>query len=59
MMDKEVLRNEGTAHHRLLADQLKESFGELDDETLKDTLQGISDLPDIIEEIVRSLEPRR
>jgi len=47
------LRNE-TAHYRLLADQLKSEFGELDDETLTDTLQGLSDLPEMIEEIVRS-----
>jgi len=53
MMDKERLRSE-TAHYRLLADQLKKEFGELDDETLTDTLQGLSDLPEMIEEIVRS-----
>jgi hypothetical protein len=53
MMDKEVLRSEA-AHYRLLTDQLKQDFGDLDDETLKDTLEGLSDLPDLIEEIVRS-----
>jgi len=53
MMDKERLRGEA-AHYRLLADQLKNDFGELDDETLTDTLQGLSDLPEMIEEIVRS-----
>ncbi len=52
-MDKEVLRGEA-AQYRLLADQLKQDFGELDDDTLKDTLEGLSDLPDMIEEIVRS-----
>ena len=31
-----------------------ENFGELDDDTLKDTLQGLSNFPDMIEEIVRS-----
>ena len=53
MMDKEILRGEA-AHYRALADQLLENFGEVDDETLKDTLQGLSNLPDMIEEIVRS-----
>ncbi len=52
-MDKDFLRSEA-AHYRLLADQIKERFGEIDDETLQDTLQGMSDLPDMIEEIVRS-----
>lgn len=53
MMDKELLRTEA-AHYRLLADQLKEDYGHLDDETLHDTLQGLSELPEMIEEIVRS-----
>jgi len=53
MMDKEILRSEA-AHYRLLADQLVACFGEIDDETLRDTLHGLSELPDMIEEIVRS-----
>jgi hypothetical protein len=53
MMDKEILRDEA-AHYRALASQLLESFADLDDDTLKDTLQGLSDFPDMIEEIVRS-----
>jgi hypothetical protein len=53
MMDKEVLRSEAT-HYRLLADQLRQDFTSLDDETLTDTLEGVSDLPDMIAEIVRS-----
>ncbi len=52
-MDKEILRDEA-AHYRALSVQLLESFGELDDDTLKDTLQGLSNFPDMVEEIVRS-----
>lgn len=53
MMDKEVLRSEA-AQYRALSDQLKAAFGDVDDETLKDTLEGLSELPEMIEEIVRS-----
>lgn len=53
MNDKELLRNEA-AHYRLLADQLRQDYANLDDETLTDTLEGLSNLPDMIEEIVRS-----
>ena len=38
----------------ILADQLKARYAELDDDTLADTLEGISQLPDLITEIVRS-----
>jgi hypothetical protein len=48
-----ALRTEVT-HHLILADQLKESYGELDDETLRDTLEGISDLPEAIGAVIRS-----
>jgi hypothetical protein len=53
MRDKEFLRNEA-AHYRSLADQLRQDYEGLDDETLKDTLEGVSDLPQMIQEIVRS-----
>jgi hypothetical protein len=53
MTDKEILRTQA-AQYRNLADQLLESFGELDDDPLKDTLHGLSEFPDMIEEIVRS-----
>ena len=49
----EVLRSEVT-HYQILSDQLKAQYGEIDDETLADTLEGISDLPDVIKEVVRS-----
>jgi hypothetical protein len=53
MIDKEILRGEA-AHYRTLAEQLQERFVDIDDDTLHDTLQGMSNLPDMIEEIVRS-----
>lgn len=53
MNDKEILRTEA-AQYRRLADQLRQDYAGLDDETLTDTLEGLSDLPDMIAEIVRS-----
>lgn len=53
MQATELLRTE-VAHHLILADQLKASYGEIDDETLKDTLEGISDLPEAISAVIRS-----
>ena len=53
MNSKELLRSE-LNHYQILADQLKRDYGDIDDETLRDTLEGISELPDIIKEIVRS-----
>ena len=37
-----------------LAAQLKSQYLDIDDETLADTLQGLSDLPEMIEEVIRS-----
>lgn len=53
MTSMEVLRLE-TAHYRLLVEQLKSNYANLDDETLRDTMEGISELPQQIEELVRS-----
>jgi hypothetical protein len=53
MPSKEVLHLE-VGRYRLLADKLKADFTAIDEETLSDTLQGISDLPEIVEAIVRS-----
>ncbi len=52
-MNAEVLRLEAS-QYRLLSDQLKTDYASLDDETLADTLEGLSDLPQMIEEIIRS-----
>ena len=53
MSSMEVLRLEA-AHYRLLADELKAEYGALDDDTLHDTMEGISELPEMIQELIRS-----
>jgi Siphovirus Gp157 len=53
MTSMEVLRLEA-AHYRLIADDLKAEYSSIDDETLRDTMEGISELPQMIEELVRS-----
>jgi hypothetical protein len=53
MASLEVLRLEA-AHYRLLQEQLKEEYSNLDDETLRDTMEGISELPTMVEHLVRS-----
>lgn len=40
--------------YRALGEQLRAEFANLDDETLADTLEGLSDLPQMVEELVRS-----
>ena len=39
MPSTELMRTEVT-HHLILAAQLKENYAEIDDETVKDTLEG-------------------
>ena len=53
MPSSELLRSEIT-HYLILADQLKSLYADIDDETLQDTLEGISDLPDLVKALVRS-----
>src|SRR5579859_5005186 len=53
MGSTELLRTE-VSTYLILAGQLKARFGELDDDTLADTLEGISQLPELITQIVRS-----
>ena len=53
MNSPELLRTE-ISTYQILAEQLKARFGDLDEDTLTDTLEGISQLPDLITEIVRS-----
>jgi hypothetical protein len=53
MSAPELLRTE-VSNYLILAEQLKARFAELDEETLADTLEGISQLPDLITEIMRS-----
>jgi hypothetical protein len=53
MQSTELLKSE-VFHYQILSDQLKAHYGEIDDETLRDTLEGISQLPDVIKEVLRS-----
>lgn len=47
------------AGYRNLVDDLKQQFADIDDETLVDTVEGLSDLPDLLANLVRSaLEDR-
>jgi hypothetical protein len=52
-MFEDRLRSE-LSHHLILATQLRESYAEIDDETLKDTLEGSSDLPEAVAAVIRS-----
>lgn len=52
-MSATLLRTE-VANYLILAERLKEQYAGLDDETLKDTLEGISELPEIVGAIIRS-----
>ena len=49
----QILRSE-VSHYLILADALKERYGEIDDETSNDTLEGISQLPEAIAAVIRS-----
>ncbi len=42
------------SHHQYLRQQLEEQFPDIDEETLLDTLEGITDLHEMIAEVVRS-----
>lgn len=42
------------SHHAILLDRLRAEFPDADEETLLDTVEGISDLDEVIAEIVRS-----
>src|SRR5215471_8201501 len=48
-----ILQSE-VSQYLILGDQLKEQYASIDDECLRDTLEGISDLPDLIRTIIRS-----
>ena len=53
MSSAEIIRPE-ISHYLILADQLKALYQDIDDETLQDTLEGISELPDLIKGLIRS-----
>ena len=42
------------SHHAYLRQQLEEQFPDIDEETLLDTLEGITDLHEMVAEVVRS-----
>ncbi len=42
-------------HHQYLRSQLEEEFPDADEETLVDTLEGLSNLPDMLAEVCRSM----
>ena len=46
--------NSEVAKYQFITGELQTRYADIDDETLRDTLEGISDLPDMIKEIVRS-----
>lgn len=53
MTTNETLRSEVT-HHVILSNQLKEHYSEINDEAHRDTLEGISTLPEAIATVIRS-----
>ena len=46
--------NQQLTHHRYLRQRLEEQFPDIDEETLLDTLEGITSLHEMIAEVVRS-----
>ena len=42
------------AHHKYLRERLEAEFPDADEETLRDTLEGLSNLPDMLAEVLRS-----
>lgn len=48
-----IIQNE-VITYQTLSEQLKASYSDIDEETLQDTLEGLSDLPDMIERVIRS-----
>ena len=53
-MNSPAIMHSEVNKYLILAEQLKARFGEIDEETLADTLEGVSQLPEMITEIVRS-----
>lgn len=52
-MHSQIVQTE-VSQYLILADQLKALYQDIDDETLLDTLEGISDLPELIQGLIRS-----
>ncbi len=47
--------NRELTHHQYLRSRLEEDFPDADEETLVDTLEGLSNLPDMLAEVCRSM----
>jgi hypothetical protein len=52
-MHSQLLATE-ISQYLILGDQLKAFYSDIDEETLNDTLEGISDLPELIKAVIRS-----
>ena len=52
-MDQPLVRE--LTHHQYLRARLEEAFPDADEETLADTLEGLSNLPDMLAEVCRSM----
>ena len=53
-MANEFKLGQQLAHHEYLRQQLAERFPDADEETLRDTLEGMTDLTDMLAELIRS-----
>ncbi len=53
-MANEFKLGQQLAHHEYLREQLAERFPDADEETLRDTLEGMTDLTDMLAELIRS-----
>jgi predicted DNA-binding protein len=53
-MSSPVVLAAETARYGSLAEELRVRFADIDDETLQDTLEGLSELPELLKVIVRS-----
>ena len=54
-MNSQYKLGQQLAHHEYLRQQLAERFPDADEETLRDTLEGMTDLTDMLAELIRSL----
>ena len=53
-MTNEYELDQHLRHHEYLREQLAEQFPDVDEETLRDTLEGMTDLTDMLAELIRS-----
>ena len=51
----EITISRELTHHQYLRARLEEEFPDADEETLVDTLEGLSNLPDMLAEVCRSM----